>query len=169
MRLEVLVGPIASGKSSYARLRASEGALIVCHDDLTAMLHGEHRDEPGLRECYRRMEESIAWAALSSGRDVVVDRDHLTRESRARWIAWARMYDSLHWSGSLGPTTPVFAVAFPAASPEAHARRRFVADPRGRPYEEWLAVAEHHHARSLAEPLSAAEGFAEILDPEEAR
>jgi hypothetical protein len=37
--MEILVGPIASGKSTYARKRAAEGALIINDDALVAMLH----------------------------------------------------------------------------------------------------------------------------------
>jgi hypothetical protein len=160
--IEVLCGMIGSGKSTYARRRAGEGALVVCHDDLTAMLHAAYRYEPGLRECYRRMEESLAWAALSAGRDVVVDRTHLTAESRRRWLSWASRYDSMNTFDGRGPVTGVVAVAFPVETPGVHARRRFEADPRGRSHEEWYAVAQHHYAQWLAEPLSPDDGFAEI-------
>lgn len=160
--VEVLVGMIGSLKSTYARSRADMGALVVCHDDLTEMLHARYRYEPGLRECYRRMEESIAWAALNAGRDVIVDRTQLTAESRLRWIRLARNYDSLNTFDGHGPTTRVVAVAFPVEAPEVHARRRFEADPRGRSYDEWMAVALHHHSQAMAEPLSEDEGFDEV-------
>lgn len=166
MRIEILVGMVASGKSTYARRRAKEGALVISHDDLTAMLHAEYRYEQGLRECYRKMEESIAWAALVAGRDVVVDRTHLTAESRRRWITWASHYDSLQTFDGRGPTTPVVVVAFPIETPRVHAVRRFAADPRGRPFAEWLEVAEHHHEQVTAEPLSKDEGFAEVVIPD---
>jgi hypothetical protein len=126
------------------------------------MLHCEYRYEQGLRECYRKMEESLAWAALNAGRDVVVDRTHLTRESRKRWIRWAADYDSLNTFDGRGPTTPVIAVAFPIEMPKVHAQRRFACDPRGRPLSEWLAVACHHAGQAEAEPLGEDEGFAEI-------
>lgn len=165
-KLEVLIGMVASGKSTYARRRAGEGALVISHDDLTAMLHASYRYEPGLRECYRRMEESLAWAALNIGRDVVVDRTHLTRESRQRWVRWASNYDFLQTFDGHGPTTRVVAVAFPIASAEEHAYRRANHDARGRTLAEWHKVAEHHAAQAAAEPLDASEGFAEIIWPE---
>ncbi len=163
MTLEILVGMIGSGKSTYAGGRADAGALVIAHDDLAAMLHAYYRYELGLRECYRTMEESLAWAALNAGRDVVIDRTHLTRESRTRWVRWASdTYDSLNTYDGKGPHTAVVAVVFPIVSAELHATRRFEHDHRGRSIEEWLAVARHHHAQALAEPLSADEGFAEI-------
>jgi hypothetical protein len=166
MCLEVLVGMICSGKSVYARRRADEGALCVSHDALTQGLHGgAYRYEQGLRECYRRMEESLAWATLTAGRDALMDRTHLTLESRRRWIEWARDYDSSRRYNRWGPTS-VVAVAFPVEAPEVHARRRFEADPRGRTYDEWLFVAQHHFEQAQAEPLSEDEGFAEIIRPE---
>lgn len=163
--IECLVGPIASGKSTFARKRADEGALCVAHDDLCAMLHA-HRDgkgyEDGLRECYRRMEESIAWAALAAGRDVVIDRTHLTAESRRRWILWALYYDALNTFEDQGPVTPVVAVVFPDEGPHVHAHRRFDADARGRSLTDWFMVAEHHAEQARAEPIDISEGFAEI-------
>jgi predicted kinase len=96
MRIEVLIGMIASGKSTYARKRADEGALIISHDALTEMLHGCYRYEEGLRESYRTMEESIAFASLSAGRDIVIDRTHLTDESRRRWIDFKNRYVNLN-------------------------------------------------------------------------
>lgn len=111
-----------------------------------------------LRDCYRQCEDSIAFHALSWGRDVVVDRTNLTREARRRWIDFARIM-----SGHLRRDVILIAVAFPIATPGVHALRRFEADPRGRSYDEWSRVAEHHHAQDLAEPLSADEGFGEIV------
>lgn len=54
-KIELLIGMIASGKSTYARKRADEGALVVSHDDLTQMLHACYRYEPGLKPAYRAM------------------------------------------------------------------------------------------------------------------
>jgi hypothetical protein len=161
-KLEVLCGMIASGKSSYARMRARDGALVVAHDDLTAMLHAEYRYEQGLRECYRRMEEAIVVQAILVGRDVVIDRTHLTRESRARWVVFKRnaMLPLDSWR-----TLQLVAVAFPIESPCVHAERRFLADPRGRSLADWIDVAVHHHAQTQSEPLSLEEGFTEIVAP----
>lgn len=160
LRLEVLIGMIASGKSTYARKRAADGALVVCHDDLTAMLHTEYRHEQGLRNCYRRMEEELAEAGMDAGRDVVIDRTHLTRESRERWVDFA------HGHMMFRPQRiDVIAVTFPIALPQVHAVNRFRADPRGRLYEEWLDVARHHAEQVRAEPLDwQAEGFDGLVE-----
>jgi predicted kinase len=146
---------IASGKSSFARKRADEGVLVINHDGMSQMLHGDvYRYEQGLRECYRRMEEALVREALRAGRSALIDRCHLTLESRRRWLDFA------NWIG-LGSS--VIAVAFPIEAPAVHARRRFEADPRGRSHEEWYMVAQHHFAQALAEPLSEDEGFDEII------
>lgn len=150
--IELLVGMIGSGKTTYARKRAKQGALIVSHDDLTQMLHGEYRYEQELKPCYRAMMIQLAQNGIVAGRDVVIDRTHLTRESRAFWIDVARRSEN----------TQIIATAFPILTPEIHARRRRDADARGRTYAEWLAVAEHHAAQAHAEPLARNEGFREI-------
>lgn len=156
--IEVLVGMIASGKTTYARKRAKEGALIVSHDELTEMLHGEYRYEERLRDCYRRMEEDIARRAIEWSRDVIVDRTHLTRESRKRWITFGG------WPSFADLAKPqVIAVLFPRLTPEEHALIRFQSDPRGRSHQTWIDVARHHAYQADAEPLSLQEGFARIL------
>lgn len=167
MKLEVLVGMIGSGKSSYALRRADEGALVVCHDELTQMLHGgAYRYEQGLRGCYRQMEERLAACALYEGRDVVIDRTHLTRESRKRWLDFRRERVAVMNSFRDDPAPvelSIVAVAFPISSPEDHAMRRYLGGHRGRSHAEWLRVARHHAAQADAEPLSDDEGFDEII------
>lgn len=167
MKLEILVGMIASGKSTYARKRADEGAIVVCHDDLTAMLHGRYRYEQGLRSAYREAEEAIASTFIAAGRDVVIDRTHLTRESRERWIKFARwgVFTDVY---PIAPTLIV--VVFPNEGIDVHAGRRFDADPRGRSLEDWRGVAELHCAQALTEPLDwKSEGFDGVTSPEFAR
>jgi predicted kinase len=150
--LYLLCGMIASGKSSFARARADEGALVVCHDDLTAMLHASYRYEQPLRACYRAGEEALAGIIIASGRRVVIDRTHLTRESRERWVRWFRTF---------GAPGQIVAVTFPMLTPREHAMRRVKADPRCRSFETWLAVAELH-ARE-AEPIRWDEGFDNVI------
>lgn len=151
--LEILIGMIASGKSTYALRRAKEGALVISHDALTAMLHAEYRYEQGKRELYRYMENLLARAALQDGHDVVIDRTHLTLESRQRWISFLSGQD---WY-------QIKAIVFPIESPEEHVRRRMASDPRGRPEYEWLQVARHHYAQAMAEPFSTDEGISSVL------
>lgn len=146
--IEVLVGMIASGKSTYARERADQGALVISHDDLTQMLHARYRYEPGLRACYRAMMVQLAVNAIVAGRDVIVDRTHLTRESRQLWIETAR-----------GAGVRVIAVVFPIEPAAIHAERRFRADARGRTLEEWHQLAAHHAVQAGVEPLMIAEQF----------
>ena len=152
--IELLIGMIGSGKSSYARRRADQGCLCVNHDELTRMLHGGRpRYEPGLRQCYAEMLGHLMVSAFEAGRDIVIDRTHLTRESRKFWVDLGRY---------LG--IEVVAVTFPIHDAELHARRRYDADPRDRTLEEWRFVARHHAEQAAAEPLGDDEGFARIYD-----
>lgn len=156
--IEVLVGMIASGKSTYARARADEGALVVCHDDLAQMLHARYRYEHSLRALYRKMEEEIVRMAIQHGKDVIIDRTHLSRESRERWTSFARWPHFAEWA-----TPAIVAVVFRVESPEVHARRRFEADPRGRAFDTWYTVAAHHYQQWAAEPIGDNEGFHRII------
>lgn len=168
-KIEVLVGMIAAGKSTYARKRADEGALVVSHDDLTEMLHARYRYEQEKKAVYRKMEEELVRIAINDGFDVVIDRTHLTRESRRRWIEFGRWPHFAEWA-----EPKVVAVVFPLAAPDPsntiagsvpaqHALRRLRSDARGRCFADWLKVAEHHYAQWLAEPIHEGEGFSEII------
>ncbi len=138
-KVELLCGMICSGKSTYAKRRAKEGAIVVSHDDLSQMCHQEYRYQLDLRSMYRAMEESLVGIAVQNGKDVVIDRTHLTKEARSRWRN--AFIGDLH------------VVDFKLELPQVHARRRFEADARGRPYDEWLKVAIHHYDQAKAEPL----------------
>lgn len=150
--IQLLVGMIASGKTTYARRQAKKGALIISHDDLTEMLHGEYRYEPELRPVYLAMMVQIAHNAIVAGRDVIVDRTHLTREARSFWL-------NIAWHSKV----EIDAIKFPSRTPEVHAKRRFEADARGRSLEEWLKVATHHSDQEWLEPLRDVEGFRSII------
>lgn len=157
MLLEILCGMIGSGKSLYARRRAEQGALVVSHDELLQMLHGgAYRYEEKLRDCYRWMEDDLVLTALRYSRDVVIDRTHLTCKSRHRWIDFTTQYFAV------SREVRTVAVAFPVADPATHARRRFESQPRGRSYEDWLAVAWQHW--NQWQPVTSDEGFTEIRE-----
>ncbi len=160
MKLYVLIGMIASGKSTYARELCRTGrAMAIAHDDLTEMLHQEYRYEQEHRKLYRDCEEVLAREILFKGLDVVIDRTHLTYESRSRWLSFATTFIN----GMERKCLETVAVQFPIESPEIHAGRRFAIDPRGRPYETWLHVARHHAEQARNCPLLASEGFDSII------
>lgn len=156
----ILVGMPGSGKSRFARSKAEAGALVVCHDDLARMLHagvnvGGRGYDLELRATYHAIEDAMAWHAYLAGRDVVIDRTHLTRESRRRWLdCFGANRDTLD------PGPKLVAVEFPRRTAWWHACTRFEADPRGRTLLEWVAVAERHE--SAAEPVLDDEGFSHI-------
>lgn len=164
-KLELLIGMIGSGKSTYARRRAAQGALVVSMDALCHHLHAGNPVgpnacgyEPELRERYRMMEETMAFEVLFAGRDLIIDRTHLTRAARDRWIGFATRTGMF-----LKQEIPVVAVVFPIEDPEVHALHRFTDDNRGRSYEQWLAVARHHHDQAAKEPLRPEEeGFSAV-------
>lgn len=133
--LEILVGMIASGKSTYARLRAGDGALVVNHDTIVDSLHGGDYTlyNSGLGPVYKTIELQMIMAALSTGRDVIVDRTNLDRKRRARYIQLADMFK-----------VPAVCTLMEFDDPRAHASRRVVAGARGVSRTKWIEVAEFH-------------------------
>ncbi len=154
--VQILVGMIASGKSTYARFAAATGAVIVNDDDIVMALHGGNYDgyQDALKPLYKSIENNIVTTAVALGRDVVVDRGlNVSALARSRWLSLARSLD-----------VPCEAVVFPVESPAVHATRRSRHDDRGLSFEAWLSVAQKH-AQQYCQPR-AEEGFAGVFDVE---
>src|ERR1700678_1664455 len=82
--LVVLVGPPASGKTTWAR-RNGRGAVHVSQDGLIGAITPDGFDHV-YRPIYRAAEDAVARAALQSGHTVIVDRTNRTRAHRERWL-----------------------------------------------------------------------------------
>lgn len=94
--LILLVGPPASGKSSFARAWIEHGRLdaggVVSCDTIRGELFGSRvdvRDDPAV---FDEMDRRVT-ARLEAGLAVVVDATNVMPHARTRMIAWARKYD----------------------------------------------------------------------------
>lgn len=151
-RVELLVGPLASGKSTYSARAAAKGFVIVSDDAIVNVVHGGVYTlyDPALKPLYKSTENHLLTTAIAMGRSVVVDRGlNCSKASRERWIAIARSMD-----------VPCEAVVFKDEGPEVHAKRRAEADGRGISEEGWLWIAKAHKERYSCPTLS--EGFKEV-------
>jgi predicted kinase len=151
-KLQILVGMIASGKSTYCRNAARSGAIIVNDDSIVNAVHANDYTlyDKDLKVLYKSTENHLIAVAIGMGRTVVIDRGlNLSLTGRKRWLALAGSFD-----------VPVEAVEFRIESPKIHASRRVRSDPRGHDFAYWTRVAESHlndHERPTLE-----EGFAMI-------
>lgn len=151
--IEVLVGMIASGKSSWAKDRAREGCIIINDDAIVNSVHADIYTlySKPLKPLYKSIEDHIFHTAVAMGLSVVVDKGlSLSAASRQRWIALGRSLD-----------VPVHAVLFEVFEPEIHAKRRFEADTRGHTLDYWMAVAQGH--RDKYEMPTITEGFDTVV------
>lgn len=152
VKIQVLVGMIASGKSTYAKNAARSGVLCVNDDALVNMLHADDYTlyDTKLKTLYKSLENQVIGMVLSMGRTVLVDRGlNCSVQGRQRWLALAKSFD-----------VPCEAIWFSNDGPVVHAVRRTESDPRGHDYDYWLRVAKIHHADFT--PPSCVEGFSEI-------
>ncbi len=150
--VEILIGTVAAGKSTYSKTAATKGKVIVNDDAIVTAVHGGVYElySKDLKWLYKTLENTIVTTALALGKDVVIDRGvNLTAHSRRRFIGLAHSLDCT-----------VTAVVFPMETAEIHAARRYQSDCRGNSYEYWLQVAEFHLAEY--EPPMFAEGFDDI-------
>jgi predicted kinase len=152
MMFELLIGPIASGKSTWTARRAREGAIVLNDDSLVTSLHGGHYEmyDKKLKPLYKTIPLMLAGMTILAGRDVIIDSTNLTRAVRSRWIGMAKMYD-----------VPVVGVVFDRKGPAEHAGRRTRSDDRGYDFDYWLKVARYHD--SIYEAPDASEGFDNLV------
>jgi len=143
-KLYVLVGNIASGKSTFAQMMSLNGAFVVDADTIVNMYHGGRYklyDEQN-KKVYHKAEEEMIKIPLLGGKDVIISRLNHKRKTRLRWIKLAKEVGS-----------DVVAVKFKWESPEIHAKRRMDHDSRGLTFERWLSVAiSKHNEREWINP-----------------
>lgn len=135
MTLILLVGPIASGRSTYAAKLAQEGALVVNDDAIVNAVHGGNYKlySKNLKCLYKQIENSIIYYAIDKNLDVIIDRPNFKKPTRSRYINLAKSLDC-----------KTFAVVFPWLGPDIHVQRRMISDSRGYSYEYWTKVYNHH-------------------------
>lgn len=151
--VQVLVGPIAAGKSTYSGNCAKQGMVIVNDDALVNAVHAGHYSlyDQTLKPLYKQLEAVSLTTAVGLNRSVVVDRGTNNRiDSRRRWIGLAHSLD-----------LPVVAVCFRDEGPFVHADRRAESDGRGSGFDYWLKVAQHHSDQF--QPPSLSEGFDDVV------
>lgn len=150
-KIHVLIGMIASGKSTYCQSAAKAGILSMNDDAIVQLLHGSDYSlyDKNLKILYKSIETSIVSLCLCQGKIVAIDRGvNISVASRKRWIAIAHSYD-----------VPCEAIVFPKDTPEVHAARR-AKDGRGHDYDYWLWVATRHNSSYNVPSLD--EGFDKI-------
>lgn len=150
--IEVLVGMIGSGKSTYAARRSARGAIVVCHDDLVRMMHPGGAYDSHHVEMYHEIEDTVVRLAIKLDKRVIIDRTNMTYASRSRWVELANELD-----------IPIVIVLFPMVHMEDHAQRRFDHDPRGKSYYDWLAIARKHHLQIDKSPVSVHDGVDAVI------
>lgn len=151
-KIYVLVGMIASGKSTYCRQVAKQGRIILNDDAIVNMLHADNYTlyDKNLKLLYKSIENSVISLGLCAGKTVIVDRGlNVSKQGRKRWLALAKSFD-----------VDCHAIVLPKDTPEVHAERRFNSDSRGHTYDYWLKVATHHN-NIYSEP-TLEEGFDEV-------
>ncbi|WP_181010943.1 ATP-binding protein [Streptomyces sp. SM13] len=101
--LVVLVGPPASGKTSFVRALVERGQIeaeaVVSSDEIRAELFGAAGgSEPADSDAadariFEERDRRIA-ARLAAGRSVIAESTNVTPEARARLVALARRFDA---------------------------------------------------------------------------
>lgn len=154
MFLDLLCGPIASGKSTYCRQAAQDGAIILNDDSIVTSVHaGDYRlYNEKLKPLYKSVENSLVCTTLAMGLRLVVDRPNHTMKMRRRYIGLAHSFD-----------IPVRLVMFKREIPQVHGERRFKSDARGHSLDYWVKVAEYHD-KIFEVPDASVEQFDELIE-----
>lgn len=150
--VQLTVGMVGSGKSTYALNCARAGFVVVNDDSIVESVHSDYGlYDASLKPIYKAVGQTILTHAIALGRPVVIDTGSRNRLTRSRWVSLAKALD-----------VPVFAVVFPFSTPEEHAQRRFDSDSRGYSYDKWLNVI-HRHIQEW-ESVTLSEGFDVVVE-----
>ena len=152
--IEVLIGMIASGKSSWAGERAKQGFVIINDDSIVNAVHGGLYTlyTKAMKPLYKSVEDHILHTAIAMDKDVVIDRGvDISVSSRRRWIAIAKSLE-----------VPIHGISFEKFPAKVHAARRAKSDSRGHTKQYWVDVALAHEARYELPTLD--EGFDKIIE-----
>lgn len=135
--IEILFGPIASGKSTYARKRAEEGAIIVNDDAIVTALHGGNYSlyRETLKPVYKAAQSAMISHALIDRQDVVVDTTARHRPTRDRLRLTALAFDT-------SSRLVIFRRGYFSGVEDGE--RRYEADPRGLTLEQWRDIGRRH-------------------------
>lgn len=134
--IQLLVGTIASGKSTYSTELAHLGFIVINDDSIVTAVHGGNYllYDKKLKPLYKSIENHILTTAIALGKSVIIDRGtNLKVNSRKRWVGLASSLD-----------VPIVAVTFPFETAAVHAGRRMISDSRGYSFEDWQTVASYH-------------------------
>ncbi len=147
----VLVGPGASGKSTWAATHFPTDA-VVSSDRLRALVGTGEDDIAASTDAFVLLDE-IVRRRLARRLTTVIDTLGLDAERRAGWLALARKYD-----------LPCFAVAFDTSPEECRQRnrqraKRIPADVLSGQLRSWAAARD----------LLVGEGFDAVVEPEPVR
>ncbi|MDT7614854.1 MAG: hypothetical protein QOF00_2301 [Pseudonocardiales bacterium] len=149
--LVVLVGPVASGKSTWAAEHFPSGA-VVSSDRLRAVIGAGEDDIAASDDAFALLDE-IVTRRVARGLTTVIDTTGLDAGRRARWRDLAR---------SRG--TACVAVAFDTLAAECRARNRARAHP-----VPAAALTAQLRAWPTARDALPGEGFDQVLRPEPVR
>jgi predicted kinase len=152
MKIQLLCGPVASGKSTYSQNAAKTGVICLNDDALVNMFHGNIYTlyQPQLKLLYKSVENHIISTVLAKQGTILIDRGlNIGLESRKRFIALAKSFD-----------TQIEAIVFEKEKPEIHAMRRFQSDARGHDFQYWLDVANYHEILYVVPSIE--EGFDKV-------
>jgi predicted kinase len=154
MRLEVLCGPFACGKSTYAVHRAKQGAFIINDDSIVNAVHGGINTlyEEELKSVYKGLEHHIFESAVSMGRDIVIDRPNVEQSTRERWIRLADAFE----------VDERVLVIFKWDGQEEHVARR-MKDSRGYTADHWrMAYQRMNKSLNGGSLSSISDGFTSV-------
>ncbi len=133
--IELLIGPIASGKSTYCNKKAKEGWIVVNDDSIVLALHGGNYGlyDGSLKPLYKQIETNMILGAISNNRNVIIDRTNMSLKVRRRFITLAQSIDQ-----------DIIGIIFKNEGPQIHGTRRYNADNKGNSLEKWISIAEYH-------------------------
>lgn len=160
MQIYLLVGNIASGKSTFVKqqLDKEPDTLIVNDDLIVKAVHGNDYTlyNTKFKKLYKEIEYRIIQEAILQKVDLIIDRPCNKAKTRKRYTEFIRSF-------YLRKPTINF-INFEFEGSFQHAIRRYKTDARGYSIEDWVGVADR--IQSQFDPIDETEDFDQLYQAE---
>lgn len=149
--IQILIGNIGSGKTTYCKQKAKEGYLIISKDDVRYSIGaGKYIFNPNLEHAIDcSIKTKIFWMGFEDV-NLIIDETNMDIETRQWYIHNAKLRDA-----------KIIGVVFPKISKNESVKRRLSSNHGNTSKETWEEVWERKN--EIYEEPTKDEGFNEII------
>lgn len=151
--LQILIGNIGSGKSTYCKEKVKEGYIIISRDTIRYGIgSGKYIYNPDYEPSIKASIKELALSLMEGPKpNIIIDETNMTEKIRINYINISKIYGYKR-----------IALIFPVISKEESVKRRMSCNHGDTTKEKWEEVWTGLHG--IYQKPTIAEGFDEVIE-----